>query len=496
MKISRMTAQIRAGIRRTVKFVAEDVWDIELTSLSALRASGVKAVRVICLVFHGFRKDECPLHASALTFSTLMAVVPVLAISLSLARGFGGDEAAKDWIRDRVNDWTQTFRLRDQDASDLSRGASVSNGVVRVDAAFGEDLAISGSDIADQINTLVEKGFEKVENISFAKLGSVGLILLLWMVVQVLGRVESSFNRVWGIMVGRSVWRRFTDYLSVLLILPLLVVAAASLPALDLATRFLDERTASVIRGFVGSGLYKGLTVATMTALAFAFLLMFMPNTRVHFRPALVGGVTAALLFLFWLWICAAIQSGVGKYGKIYGSFAIVPILLAWVYVSWQIVLFGAEVAFATQNCNTFRMEQGARNASIQARLGLALTVLSEAAEAMLARNGGFTLSAFVNRHHISVRFLNDVIDELVQAGYLGRLADEEPTYVLLRAPADVLVRDVVSTVMTAGVPGAELGLSLPSSKIRATVVGATEGVNRALRETTLAELVASSEAG
>ncbi len=496
MKLKQGVERLRGGMRRAIAFVGEDVWDIEVTSLSALRASGVKAIRVVCLVFLGFRKDECPLHASALTFSTLMAVVPVLAISLSLARGFGGDDAAKDWIRDRVNDWTQTFRLRAHATHTAPAATSATNAVVVVDAAFGEAFSVSGSDIADQINGLVEKGFQKVENISFAKLGSVGLVLLLWMVVQVLGRVESSFNRVWGITVGRSVWRRFTDYLSVLLILPLLVVAAASLPALDLATRFLDERAASVIRSFVGSGLYKGFTVATMTALSFTFLLMFMPNARVHFRPALVGGITAALLFLFWLWICAAIQSGVGKYGKIYGSFAIVPILLAWVYVSWQIVLFGAEVAFASQNCNTFRMEQGARNASIQARLGLALTVLSEAAGAMLGRSGSFTVSAFVKQRHVSVRFLNDVIDELVRAGFLGRLADTEGAYVLLRPPADVLVRDVVSTIMTAGVAGADLGLSLHSSKIRQAVVGATEGVTQALRDTTVAELIAAPEAG
>ncbi len=489
-KLGEWMERMRVGVRRVIEFVAEDVWDIEVTSLSAVRAWGVRTVRVACLVVHGFRKDQCPLHASALTFSTLMAIVPILAITLSLARGFGGDAAAKDWIRGRVNAWTQTFRaIRYEPPVRVAPVAT--NGVERF-AAFGEAPTMTGGDIAEQINKLLETGFQKVENISFAKLGGVGLILLMWMVVQVLGRVESSFNRVWGVAAGRPVWRRFTDYLSVLLILPMLIVAAASLPALELATRFLDDRTAAAIRGFVGSGAYRGLAVLVMTSLAFAFLLMFMPNTRVRLRPALTGGLTTAILFLVWLWVCAAIQSGVGRYGKIYGSFAIVPILLAWVYMSWQIVLLGAEVAFASQNCATFRMEQGARHASMHARLGMALTVLADAAGAMLGQGAGVSVAGILAKHHVSVRFLNDVIDELVRAGYLGKLADAEESYVLMHPPAGLLVRDIVGGIMAAGVPAADLGLKVYGENIVQAVAGTVTGIDMALRDMTLAQLIAA----
>ncbi len=455
-----------------------------------MRAWLVKAVRVILLVFKGFREDECPLHASALTFSTLMAIVPVLAISLALARGFGGDDAAKDWMRARVNDWTQTFR-----AAPAAAFVMTNDMPAAVDEQDDEEKS-TRSEIADQINRIVEEGFSRVEGINFARLGGVGLILLLGMVIQVLSRVEASFNRVWGIPVGRSTWRCFTDYLSVLLILPLLVVAAASLPVLDIATQILDSASAGYVRRFAGTGFYQNLMVFGLTALAFTFLLMFMPNTRVRLRSGLAGGAVTALLFLAWLAICAAIQVGVARYGRIYGSFAIVPILLAWVYVSWQIVLLGAEVAFAVQNCTTYRMEQGARNASVEARLELALTVLGEAARAMLAdaQRAPFSPAKFAREHRVSVRFLNEMIDELVRGGYLGRIAGEDAAYVLLVAPEKVRVEDIVHAVLASGVSSAALGLRVGHDGIAESVRHAVAGAGESLHGRTLRDLVESPE--
>jgi len=490
MKVRAAMAKGREQSRRLWRFLSQDVWDVEISSLSALRAWVVKTVRVVLLVFKGFREDECPLHASALTFSTLMAIVPVLAISLSVARGFGGDEAAKDWMRARVNDWTQTFREAPAAAADVTHAEPPES---VPDAAEAE---LTSSELAGQIQRIVEEGFSRVEAINFTRLGGVGLILLLGMVIQVLSRVESSFNRVWGIPVGRSTWRCFTDYLSVLLILPLLVVAAASLPVLDIATQFLDSTSAGLVRDVARSGFYQDLMVYGLTTLAFTFLLMFMPNTRVQVRAGLAGGAVTALLFLIWLSICAAIQVGVARYGRIYGSFAVVPILLAWVYVSWQVVLLGAEVAFAVQNCTTYRMEQGARNASVEARLELSLTVLGEAARAFLADvpTPPFAPGPFAREHRVSVRFLNDVIEELVRGGYLVRVAGESEAYTLLMAPEKIHIEAIARTLLASGVPASALGLRRRHDEIATAVRQATEGLRESLHGQTVRDLVAVPE--
>jgi len=479
------TALQRMGsfFRHAWKFATEDVWDVELTSLSALRGVGVRAVRVVTLVFKGFRDDECSMHAASLTFSSLMAIVPVLALCLSMARGFGDADTAKNWIQGQVSSWTETFKVEP--------ALATTNGVGDAqDSVTADSDALARNELAVRINAIVEQGFEKVDNINFAKLGTVGLVLLIWMVISVLGRVERSFNRVWGIGVGRSVWRRFTDYLSVLLILPVLIVAAASMPVMDMLTRFLDENTAAFVQRLAASGLFKNLTVMAMTSLSFAFVLMFMPNTRVRFRPAIAGGFTSAILFLLWLSLCAMIQVGAARYGKIYGSFAVVPILLAWVYMSWQIMLFGAEVAFAVQNCTTFKMEQNAREANILARMTLALAVIVEAARSMMSLSPKFCVAAYARKNRVPVRFLNAVIEELVQSGYLAQLSDEQGTFALLKSPTTLQVGEVIRVVMHSGAAPADLGLSSIDSRIVEIVQGAMRGVDASFEGMTVDALL------
>jgi len=484
---------IGAKLRRAWRFILEDVWDIELSSLSWKRGFGIKALRVAFLVLKGFREDECPLHASALTFSTLMAIVPILALSLSLARVFGGDDLARSRVQGMISDWTRKFETSAEVAADDSTPVLPDKDDRRADAETGGDAAegvLTPEELATQIENLVNEAFSKVQNISFTTLSGVGLVLLVWMVIAVLGRVEAAFNRVWGVTEGRSIWRCFTDYLSVVLILPFLVIAASSLPVADFATRFADESTAKVIRTFLGSGVLKDLTVVVMTTLCFGFVTMFMPNTRVGATAGLAGGTVAGLLFIGWMWLCAALQVGAAKYGKIYGSFAIVPIILAWVYVSWQIVLLGAEVAFAVQNCSTYRMEQGARRANVQSRIILALSVVMEAARAMLGEAKNFEASDYARSRRVPVRFLNDIVDELVQAGCLAELSEKRGCFVLLKSPGKLRVNDIVDVVLRSGVKPEAVGLTGLDRGIEEVVNAAEESLDRTLSDSSIEDLL------
>ena len=495
-----MSQQKRMRVGRVWRFLTDDVWDIEMTSLSRLRALGVSAVRVVHLVVRGFQDDECPLHASALTFSTLMSIVPILALSLALARGLGGEEAARDRIREGISTWTESFRRPGLvvDGESTEAGVPVAaptSSRVGADHAEsgqnGESESFDDPDIAARINELVERAFEKVENINFAALSGVGLVVLLLTVVNVLGRVEGAFNRVWGVTTGRSLWRRFADYLSILLILPLLVLAASSMPVMDYATRFLDERTANTIQAFLRTGPLKGLTVLVMSTLCFGFLFIFMPNTRVRARAGLAGGFVTALLFIGWLWLCAMLQVGAARAGRIYGSFAIVPILLAWVHVSWQIVLFGSEVSFAIQNYATYRMEQGASRASMMARIVLALLVLREAVRAMRdPATPGLAVVAFAREQGVPVRFLHDVVAELTRAGMLGELSDQSGRLALLRPPNELTVREVMETMMQAGVPPESLGLRNVDSALTEAVERMRRGVETSLEHMAVQDLL------
>ncbi len=490
--------------RRGWRFMVSDVWDIELTSLSTLGQIGVKTLRVFHLVFKGFKDDECPLHASALTFSTLMAIVPVLAFSLAMARGFGAADNAKARIREAVRQWTGTFSSTIVVTNEVPAGtltnnlAATTNGVATAAGAATNAVnpATTGyraqieSRLAQRINEGVDAAFDKVENISFTALGGIGLVLLLWLVIQVLGRIEGSFNTVWGVTQGRTMWRKFADYLSVMVILPVLIVAASSIPIVDFATRSLDDTTAGFVRAILDSGALRILTALLMTTFTFAFIIRFMPNTKVHSRPALVGGLIAALLFIAWLKVCSAFQVGVARADKIYGGFAIVPIVLAWVYVSWEIVLFGAELAFAVQNCATYRMEQGARQASMEAKILLALSVVARAGRAMLGRNENLHLPSFARNEQVPVRFLNEIIDILVGAGLMAALADRENCYVLLKAPDKLKAGTVVEAVMNSGVQPGALGLGRVEEQIGKTLELAAAGMGKSLDQTSILDLV------
>jgi len=437
------------------------IWDVEITSLSMTRKILIVFFRIVHLIIKGFRDDECSLHAAALTFNTLMAIVPVLALSLALARVFGGDELARAKLKGLIKEWTdrfdrqvvlETYDKPVRPVTPVKKGESQN-------AAVKEEY-IAKLTIAERIEKLVDAAFEKVTGISFAALGAAGIIILLLTVIQGLSTVENTFNRVWGVVEGRSFWRRITDYLSVVIILPFLFMAASSLPLVEFACKMLSAEQATQFKLFMISPAVKNVLVLIITSFTFTFIIMFMPNVNVKLLPGIIGGFVTGILFLLWLWICASFQIWVAGYGRIYGSFALFPIMLAWVAVSWQIILLGAETAFSVQNYKTYKMEQGARNASLETKFVLAIALLTEVARTMMEGEGPFVLSSYSAKNNVPVRLLNEVVDELVHAGFIAELAGQEGKYVLLLPPDKVRLIDVFKKIIAIGVSVNQLGLA------------------------------------
>ncbi|MDD5708495.1 MAG: YhjD/YihY/BrkB family envelope integrity protein, partial [Kiritimatiellae bacterium] len=207
--------------------------------------------------------------------------------------------------------------------------------------------------------------------------------------------------------------------------------------------------------------------VVALTSAIFVFVLMFVPNTHVRLKPGLIGGILTALLFMAWLRLCAALQIGVVKYSKIYGGFAAMPIVLAWTYVSWQIMLFGAELAFALQNGGTYGREQGARHANMRARWQLAVGLAVEMARSMAAGAGPLDVVAFARRRRIAVRLLNGVLDDLLAAGLVSETAQAPGHYLLSRDPSKLTLSEVAEAVTTRGTAPEALGLGNLDRSVR-----------------------------
>lgn len=465
-----MTTSNNPGlIGRIHHFLAHGVWRIDLSTRPPLQRLALRLVRFGWSVYKGFAADVGSLHASALTYYTLFAIVPMLVVGLALARVFGGEQIVRREFHEHVVCGmihlppAAVGKAADPDAVDARR---------------------LQQEFAGRVVALEDRCFNQIHRIGFGTLGGVGLVGLLWMVIGMLQRVEESFNTVWGVTRGRSTWRCFADYLSVVLIVPLLAVAASTVPVMDI----LAKHAAAVagvspqsVHTVVGSLWVKRAIVLGFATLAFTFLLQFMPNSRVRLGPAAVGGTITAVLFTTWLKLCTLMQVGIVKYSLIYGGFALLPIGLAWIYVSWQIVMLGALIVCTLQHgaiCPTARL---GRQASPRSRLLLALELCAEAIHALRERGEPFDLEAFIARRQLPARLARALAADLVAAGLLAEVAGKPGQFLPCRDPEKLRVADVARHVLDDGLSPAELGLHQLHTDVLAARDLLETGLDRAL---------------
>jgi len=406
-----MANRIIENIKRFIHFLQHDLWRIDLVHDSKLRAFGVESLRVIHLVLKGVKEDNCKLHASALTYSTLMAMVPFLVILFSIGKAIGFTKA--------------------------------------------EEMVLAFSaDMPEGIQDFITRMLDIVQGINPAALGAVGGVIFLYIIFKLLSGIEESFNQIWGVQASRSIADKLRNYLSVLVIAPslMLISNAGSAAILAYADRisWLGPIVTLLIQ----------LAPVFVLMLAFVAVFIFLPNTRVTFRAAVVGGLTSAILVIL-------VQYGILKFSAlifrkytIYGSFASIPIFLFWMHLNWTILLFGAELAFAIQNRKTYQEEQRAVRASMIAKLWVAFSVMQEAVQVFEGPESSLDSVKFANENNIPVRLMNEVIEVMVRAHLLGAVAgDGQEHYALLQAPEHVTAKKIYDLMLTDGAAPDELGL-------------------------------------
>lgn len=437
---------LREKFVRLREFVLHDVWSIELAGASGARGFVSRLIRVAQLVVRGYREDDLPIHAAALTFSFLMSLVPLLAIASAILKGLGAGKQTIDQL------------------PELS----------------GDALPVQGQEFLRRV-------VEIVDSTNFVALGWVGVVVLFVTVVQVLASVEDTFNKIWGVRKRRTWWQRFTNYTSLTIVVPVLVAAAFALSASARAGLLRQ----AYLAGFVG-GLLKLAPLFT-TWLAFFLLYSFMPNTRVQKRASVVGALAAALLWIGWQKSYLYFQFGLSNYNAIYGTFASIPVFLFWVFVGWTIILLGAEFCFALQNQSTYHLERVAGSASVRARLTLALGLLAEAAETFRRGTTVFDAEAFGHARHVPIRLVNDMTRLLCRGGLLLEVADRPGWFALQRTPDRIAASDLFDLVLQDGTGSAALGLGrdLHPAVNRAIAAWSARGAD-AFAGQSLADLVAA----
>jgi membrane protein len=280
------------------------LWEQDPDQLSRGQAFVLRQVQTAALVMQDFLRDRCMLRASALTYASLLAIVPLLALTFALLKAFGVQNALEPLILEKLNVGSQA---------------------------------------------VVSSLLAYVENTQVGRMGVFGLLFLLIAVISLLSNIEESFNHVWGVKGLRPLMRRFADYLSVLMVGPVLLIAAISMTSSLTSNRLVQSLLEMQVLGSLILTLFK-LGPYLLMWIAFAILYVFMSNTRVEWSSAFAGGILGGTLWQLAQWSYVNFQVGVAKYNAIYGTMAALPIFMIWVYLSWNIVLLGLEFSYARQN--------------------------------------------------------------------------------------------------------------------------------------------------
>jgi len=384
---------------RARRFLLRDLWSWELQPRS-ITGAGLRLLQFAVMVSQGFVRDQLFLRASALTYMTVLSLIPILAIALAIVNALGVSENL---------------------------------------AALAVNHFLAASDEARA------RIIEMVKNVNLSGLGTVGVAVLLLTTVLGLRHVEQTLNEIWGVYHSRSWLRRFTDYLAVIVVAPLFVGTA-----LSLSTTLEAEPAVKYLLSYpLFAQLHElGLSYAPMMFffVGFSLLYWFMPNTSVRVRSALLGGIVAAVLFPIAQHLYVALSVGVTRYSALFGGFAQIPILLVWIYISWSIVLFGAEVSYAHQNLARYRREVRGEPPGSAEREALGVRMAVEVARTFRDRAGPWTAEALADALDASVRTVRDVMQQLEQAGIVIPLAPDraDDAYQLGRPAEDVALAEVL----------------------------------------------------
>ena len=317
------------------------IWHTPVTEISKGKTFLFKQLRIIFLAARGFSDHKVQLQASALTFYSLLSIIPVAAIAFAIAKGFGLDKNLEELLTDKFQSQKEV------------------------------------------LNWLLENGRNAIDETRGGYIAGVGMIILFWSVMSLLDHIESSFNHIWQIRSSRPWYRKFTDYLTIMLIAPVFIILSGSITVF-VSTEFSDYMLKAPILDYFKPLISFLIKFAPyfLSWITLTILFIVMPNVKVKFIPALISGIIIGTILQFVQWLYIDLQFGISKLSAIYGSFAAVPLFIIWLQSSWIIVLLGAELSFANQNVSRYEFESEALNISNYQKRALVLMIMQ-----MIVRN-------------------------------------------------------------------------------------------------------------
>lgn len=365
-------------IKRFISFFTQDIWSIDLNDKSKISKFFYQSIKVIILALKGGKEDKVMLRASALTFFSLLSIVPVLAMAFGLAKGFGLDRLLEQQLLENFQGQEEIFRQTFDFAKKM------------LDSTKGGLVA------------------------------GIGLLFLFYSVMKLLNNIEASFNDIWYIHKQRNLTRKLTDYITIMLFGPILIILSNSL------TVFIASEIEHLTNTVELITLFKGLIFPLLSLLPytvlwilFTLIYMIMPNTKVKLKSAVLAGIIAGTLFQLLQVLLFKFEVNVSKYNAIYGSFAALPLFLIWLQSSWIIVLYGSEISYSIQNVNNYESNMRAEGFSMQFKkkvaLATSLVIIKNFKEGMPS----MSIEDINKKIRVPNKMLQEILDNLIGCSIL-----------------------------------------------------------------------------
>lgn len=431
---------------RVVSFIKRDIWLLEEATLPRLQGFLTRISRVILITARGFFRERCLQQAAALTYSTIFLLPPMLAFAFAAAKGFN-----------------LYVKLKTEAIEPF------------LDATFGPR-----SEGAQDLRHAVDTIFDYVEKTDLTALGSFAFAFMLYSVIKMLSAVEGALNDIWGVKYSRSFVRRITDYLAIVVVAPALLLVALGL------TTWLQNREIPLMLG--------GSSVRILPLLAVwfghTFVYMTLPNTRVKLSSALVGGIAAGSIWQGVQILHLAGQIELARYNTIYASFAAIPMLLLWIYLSWSVFLIGGELAFAHQNEPIFTSIERTGKVDQAYKERIAPRLAGRVTAAFLSGKPAPTGAQLASDLGVAPRMVAEVLESLVCAKLLGRTSEDlDNGYLPARDPETITVLDLLHALrreVNAGSPPVHNKLD---ERVERILGAFDEELTKSLHNYTLSEL-------
>jgi membrane protein len=382
------------SIKRIIEFVKVDIWRVSPNEVSPVVYLFFEIVKVLSLAIRFFTTKRVMAKAAALTYSTLLAIVPILAVVFAIARGFGYSKYIEVWFRDSLS---------------------------------------SQPEVAEVMIGWVNSYLVHTQSGIFL---GVGLLFMLYTVLMLVSNIEQTFNEIWQVKKPRSFFRTITDYLSMFFMFPILIVLSSGL-SIFVAT-ITSSMPDFLLLGWAVRFLVNLSPYALMSAL-FIGLYVFMPNTHVKFKNAIVPGILSGIAMQWLQFFYINSQIWMTSYNAIYGSFAALPLFMLWIQISWTICLFGAELTYISQNLDFYDYDAHTTDVSHRYRMMLSAILMSRICRRFSEGKQPYTTDELREETGIPIRILNELLFRLIQANLLIEISTDEKGGTSQYVPAESL---------------------------------------------------------